>query len=112
MSGTPGNPQLTPDEALAQAALKRRLLTPEQIREAFSEQAREVAGGRAKVRPTPPLYPRLGPASRGRLSEDASLPLLRSSLPSRPSLRAPYTDYPYPLTQGGEGAVDGFRIGA
>ena len=51
MSGTPSKGQMTSDEVLGQEALKRGFLKPEQLREALSEQAREVASGRAKPRP-------------------------------------------------------------
>lgn len=50
MSATPGKGQVTPDEVLGQEALNRGFLKPEQLREALSEQAREVASGRSKPR--------------------------------------------------------------
>ena len=50
MSATPEKGQVTPQELLGQEALKRRFITPEQLRDALSEQAREVSSGRAKPR--------------------------------------------------------------
>src|SRR5262245_57840622 len=51
MSRTPGAPQETPDELLAQSALKRGFVTPPQLKEALAEQAPEVTSGRQRPRP-------------------------------------------------------------
>ena len=97
MRGTPGKGQGTSDEILGQAALQRGFLTPEQLKEALSEQARQVASGRPKMRPLANIL-----LSKGYLTTEQLLALRGGEEPKQESARYTVKDE---IARGGMGAI-------
>lgn len=81
------------DEALGQEALRRKLITAEQLRDALAEQAREVSAGRPKPRPLSNIL-----VSRGYLTPQQFSELASPTPESRYSVREE-------IARGGMGAI-------